>query len=88
MLCAYTRPRYQVSVYRTIGPLVYVFYIGNILLAKCQCTISVFLNFPKFLDMQVHVNNKGEDQAFPFPIKNSLAKANFSMQKPLVKLYT
>ena len=22
MLCAYTRPRYQVSVYRTIGPLV------------------------------------------------------------------
>ena len=23
MFCAYTRPRYQVSVYRTIGPLVY-----------------------------------------------------------------
>ena len=22
MMCAYTRPRYQVSVYRTIGPLV------------------------------------------------------------------
>ena len=22
MFCAYTRPRYQVSVYRTIGPLV------------------------------------------------------------------
>ena len=22
MLCAYTRPRYQVSIYRTIGPLV------------------------------------------------------------------
>ena len=22
MLCAYTRPRYQASVYRTIGPLV------------------------------------------------------------------
>ena len=22
MLCAYTRPRYQVSVYNTIGPLV------------------------------------------------------------------
>ena len=25
MLCAYTRPKYQVSVYRTIGPLVYAF---------------------------------------------------------------
>ena len=24
MFCAYTRPRYQVSVYRTIGPLVLV----------------------------------------------------------------
>ena len=24
MFCAYTRPRYQVSVYRTIGPLVVV----------------------------------------------------------------
>ena len=23
MLCAYTRPRYQVNVYRTIGPLVF-----------------------------------------------------------------
>ena len=23
MFCAYTRPRYQVRVYRTIGPLVY-----------------------------------------------------------------
>ena len=26
MLCAYTRPRYQVSVYRTIGPLVFIFF--------------------------------------------------------------
>ena len=24
MFCAYTRPRYQVSVYRTIGPLVFI----------------------------------------------------------------
>ena len=24
MFCAYTRPRYQVSVYRTIGPLVLI----------------------------------------------------------------
>ena len=27
MFCAYTRPRYQVSVYRTIGPLVQVLYV-------------------------------------------------------------
>ena len=26
MLCAYTRPRYQVSVYRTIGPLVFFLF--------------------------------------------------------------
>ena len=25
MFCAYTRPRYQLSVYRTIGPLVFIF---------------------------------------------------------------
>ena len=29
VLC-FTRPRYQVSVYRTIGPLVCVFYSGQI----------------------------------------------------------
>ena len=27
MLCAYTRPRYQVNVYRTIGPVVKISYI-------------------------------------------------------------
>ena len=26
MFCAYTRPRYQVSVYRTIGSLVFIFF--------------------------------------------------------------
>ena len=26
MICAFTRPRYQVSVYRTIGPLVYFLF--------------------------------------------------------------
>ena len=29
MFCAYTRPRYQVSVYRTIGPLVLCLYRGT-----------------------------------------------------------
>ena len=28
MFCAYTRPRYQVSVYRTIGPLVFFIIQG------------------------------------------------------------
>ena len=26
MFCAYTRPRYKVSVYRTIGPLVFIMH--------------------------------------------------------------
>ena len=29
MFCTYTRPRYQVSVYRTIGPLVQNLYNKN-----------------------------------------------------------
>ena len=29
MFCACTRPRYQVSVYRTIGPLVCVFGLNS-----------------------------------------------------------
>ena len=29
MFCAYTWPRYQVSVYRTIGPLVYYMLGAN-----------------------------------------------------------
>ena len=40
MFCAYTRPRYQVSVYRTIGPLV------NIIL--CIFTLS-FLGVITFI---------------------------------------
>ena len=31
MFCAYTRPRYQLSVYRTIGPLVYTMRLGFII---------------------------------------------------------
>ena len=27
MYCAYTRPRFQVSVYRTIGPLLLFFFL-------------------------------------------------------------
>ena len=32
MFCAYTRPRYQVSVYKTIGPLVIVIIPDNTIL--------------------------------------------------------
>ena len=31
MFCAFTRPRYQVSVYRTIGPLVYILSLADII---------------------------------------------------------
>ena len=34
MLCAYTRPRYQVSIYRTIGPLV----------VNCSVTVQGYIN--------------------------------------------
>ena len=44
MFCAYPRPRYQVSVYRTIGPLVIFlarntseYYIPK--LCVCLCTV-------------------------------------------------
>ena len=38
MIYGYTRPRYQVSVYRTIGPPVYVIfgYIFNGIIEKCK----------------------------------------------------
>ena len=34
MFCAYTMPRYQVSVYRIIGPLVCCYYVKGIIHAK------------------------------------------------------
>ena len=36
MFCAYTRPRYQVSVYRTIGPLVFFSFVVFQCTAKHQ----------------------------------------------------
>ena len=30
MFCAYLRPRYQVSVYMTIGPLVFIVFIFQV----------------------------------------------------------
>ena len=39
----FTRPRYQVSVYRTIGPLVYYFYVYSIfVLIFCVCVCFLY----------------------------------------------
>ena len=58
MLCAYTKPRYQVSVYRTIGPLVSIWVAEWPLfdkelptrLAVCShCILSLCnVSFPRF----------------------------------------
>ena len=46
VLC-FTRPRYQVSVYRTIGPLVYVFYtLKQCLLCNINYSKEVFATCP------------------------------------------
>ena len=54
MVCAYTRPRYQMSVYRTIGPLVInviplVKITGNISLETCKSCMRTRL----FTDLQL-----------------------------------
>ena len=36
MFCAYTRPRYQISVYKTIGPLVLLYAVETITLLSEQ----------------------------------------------------
>ena len=43
MLCAYMRPRYQVSVYRTIGPLVLLWVVYVIV-------ISIYVLKSKLMD--------------------------------------
>ena len=35
MFCAYTRPRYQVSIYRTIGPLVFNIFVITVISHFC-----------------------------------------------------
>ena len=40
----FTRPRYQVSVYRTIGPLVYVSFAGG-------CNMMMVFNFFHFSEI-------------------------------------
>ena len=40
MFCAYTRPRYQVSVYRTIGPLVLTSFQKLFCQSKPKCYVE------------------------------------------------
>ena len=35
MFCAHTMPRYQVSVYRTVSPLVYIFQSQENVFEQC-----------------------------------------------------
>ena len=46
-----TRPRYQVSVYRTIGPLVTIYGHGGHLDHKTSIT---FINFPFHVPISLH----------------------------------
>ena len=41
--CAYIRPRYQVNVYRTIGPLVVIYYIYLSLLKRIEFPSNSFV---------------------------------------------
>ena len=47
MFHAFTRPRYQVSVYRTIGPLVKFIYTEDTVSAVGVRNYTVFFNDPK-----------------------------------------
>ena len=42
MFCAYTRPRYQVSVYRTIGPLIYFIFLEVVVVGGGGVESSIF----------------------------------------------
>ena len=43
MLCSYTSPRYQVSVYRAIGPLVIINHLVKHLFIY---SLALYVNFP------------------------------------------
>ena len=47
MFCAFTRPRYQVSVYKTIGPLVLIHLFTCILRVLQMKNCHNFLPLPK-----------------------------------------
>ena len=51
MVCAYMRPRYQRSVYRTIGPLVY--NIFGCLILICELIFKIFCSTLKTFGMKM-----------------------------------
>ena len=75
MLCAYTRPRYQVSVYRTIGPLV-SYYVNNGL----SFNVSLIYIFDR-VPMAFTIYGRGTIMLinFQFPEVTSLLTKMFKM---------
>ena len=53
MFCAYSRPKYQVSVYRTIVPLVAIFYTFNYTLSICIALFVAKKMFEKHFVAQI-----------------------------------
>ena len=49
MLCAYTRPRYQVSVYRTIVSLVFIFFSLLVAILDLLHVVEAIHNMCKLL---------------------------------------
>ena len=49
MFCAYTRPRYQVRVYRTIGPLVFVLFQVFVAILDLLHDVEAIQNLCKLL---------------------------------------
>ena len=53
MFCAYNRPRYQVSVYRTVGPLVRFSYSNFGLKTKTLCNVVLEeLHYESFIEVE------------------------------------
>ena len=52
MLCSYTSPRYQVSVYRTIGPLVTIYGRGG---HPGHVTSIMLINFHFNVPKSLHI---------------------------------
>ena len=54
MYCAYTRPRFQVSVYKTIGPLLFfVFFVCVLGGGGCACVLGCFSNVTQSITVLV-----------------------------------
>ena len=57
LFCAFTRPTYQVSIYRTIGPLVYQFTAEKIpkylYTSQNRTSLSAFVNLKNYGENKV-----------------------------------